>query len=235
IISQMTSMGSSAATSSTKSHSPRSMTPLMISLTISRIRPCRWFTMRAEKALLISPRYWRCLGGSMLSMMARVNGRSVGGGSRISVPWRSEENSPGLLEMAFRSAYLVIAQKPLSLVSGCQYTGASRRSSLNIACGTACWNTSGSVRFTSLSRMRELREFAAGRRSWSVSLDDPERIRGGQMGFQERGSLIRGNEPIRGAHGEDLDQRESLAVELAAEGVVQVLLGQLEGGRRMDG
>jgi hypothetical protein len=110
----------------------------MTAFTISWMRPRKPFTMRGVKALFTRERYVRCLGGSMLSMIDCTKGRSSGGGSRISVPFRADEKSIGFLEILRTSACFVIAQKPGPSGSSCQKTGASRRNSRNMSWGTPC-------------------------------------------------------------------------------------------------
>ena len=103
------------------------------------------------KIAATSLRYWLCLGGSMLSMMLCMKGSCSGWGSRNSAPMRSEEKVCGLRETNFRSAYLVMAQKPGPSCSSCQKTGASRRRNSKVSWGIACWKRSGLVRSTSAS------------------------------------------------------------------------------------
>jgi hypothetical protein len=50
------------------------------------------------------------LGGSIDSITCWMNASAPGSGSRIKLPWRSDENSIGRREICFRSSYLVIAQ-----------------------------------------------------------------------------------------------------------------------------
>ena len=109
--SAITSSGSSAATSVTKSHSPLGPTRSMISLACRRVDSSRVPTMRGVKPLLTSSRSFVCLGGSMFSMIIRVICNiSSFSGSTNSAPRSSDENVVLLCDTWMTSACLVTTQ-----------------------------------------------------------------------------------------------------------------------------
>ena len=69
IISAITWSGSSAATSTTKSHSPRAATSSTIPFVVSRMRSSSRPIMRGVKPLFTSSRSFVCFGGSIISII----------------------------------------------------------------------------------------------------------------------------------------------------------------------
>src|SRR5437773_765488 len=65
----------------------------------------------------------------------------------------------------------------------------------------------------------------------SGRLDDSERIRRLQVLLEKRRPLVGWDKPVRGTHSEDFNQGESSTFKLGAEGVMQVLLRQLDARR----
>ena len=91
IISTITWSGSSAATSVTKSHSPRAAILSMIRFVISRMRCSSRLVILGEKPRFTRRRYFVWRGGSMLSMMVAFEAASSSFQSRRIVPRRAFE------------------------------------------------------------------------------------------------------------------------------------------------
>ena len=104
-----------------------------------------WTTCFSSRPIIrgVNPRFTKlrclvCCGGSMLSIIRRCMSISASGASPNSTSRRCDEKISGCREMCPMSACLVTAQNPGhpgAPPSGCQYTGACRRSQVNWSCG----------------------------------------------------------------------------------------------------
>ncbi len=134
--------GSSAAMSTTKSHSPRSITLSTIVLARRTIVSLSLLIIRGVNPLLTSSRYRVCLVGSMYSIIIpRPDCSSVQSG--MLVPWAELKLSHSRL-IIWTSAYFTTDQKPLPSGSSHQTTGVSRRRRAKVSWGTDSTYWSGS-------------------------------------------------------------------------------------------
>ena len=90
-MSAMTCSGSSAATSVTKSNSPRGVTLSRIGAGPRGSVCSSWVIIRGVKPLFTSRRYRVCIGGSMFSIMSRCWSRSAGAMSHMNAAPRADE------------------------------------------------------------------------------------------------------------------------------------------------
>ena len=105
IMSTMIRSGSVAATSVTKSPSPRSMMPSTISAAIASTSPFIWSSWRGVKPRDTIRRIRACFGSSMLIIEPRNSRNSVGmSGMFVPAP---EQNSAELFDASTMSAWRV--------------------------------------------------------------------------------------------------------------------------------
>jgi hypothetical protein len=148
MISEKTHIGISAATASTQSNDSRSNAASRIPRASARIRASYVLITRGVNPLLTIARIRVWAGGSVSSIDLRASS-SAGVRSCSDVPPSSFEYVSQSFETATTSSYRVSAQNPRPSRSGCQKTGASRRSSASQSYGTPRSHRSRSVRSTS--------------------------------------------------------------------------------------